>query len=53
MLNGIAIIDRESNPQVIWAFYESDLPENVIERLRILFQTKSKWTLQQIHPYIE
>ncbi|CAG9863292.1 unnamed protein product [Phyllotreta striolata] len=53
MLNGIAIIDRKSTPNVIWAFKDSDLPENIDERFMILFETKEKWTVPEITPYIK
>ncbi|XP_059055968.1 sister chromatid cohesion protein DCC1 isoform X2 [Achroia grisella] len=53
LLSGIALIDKTSTPQVIWGFAESDLPEDINERFKILFQTKAKWTVDQISPYIE
>ncbi|XP_075985772.1 sister chromatid cohesion protein DCC1 [Anticarsia gemmatalis] len=53
LLSGIALIDKSSTPQVVWGFAESDLPEGINERFKILFQTKAKWTVDQISPYIE
>ncbi|XP_073962546.1 sister chromatid cohesion protein DCC1 isoform X2 [Choristoneura fumiferana] len=53
MLSGIALVDKSSSPQVIWGFVESDLPENINERFKVLFRTKPKWTVDQISPYIE
>ncbi|XP_049880048.1 sister chromatid cohesion protein DCC1 [Pectinophora gossypiella] len=53
LLSGIALIDKSTTPQVIWGFSESDLPEDINERFRVLFQTKPKWTVDQISPYIE
>lgn len=53
MLKGLALIDLQSTPQVIWAFHESKLPDNINERFRILFQTKEKWTVDDIAPYIQ
>ncbi|XP_072948340.1 sister chromatid cohesion protein DCC1 [Epargyreus clarus] len=53
LLSGIAIIDKTTTPQVIWGFIESDLPEDINERFKVLFQTKPKWTVNEISPYIE
>ncbi|KAJ2941258.1 hypothetical protein O0L34_g3456 [Tuta absoluta] len=53
LLTGIALIDKTTTPQVIWGFSESDLPDEINERFKILFQTKSKWTVDEISPYVE
>ncbi|XP_045472114.1 sister chromatid cohesion protein DCC1 [Harmonia axyridis] len=53
MLYGIAIIDRKTTPNCIWAFPENTLPENINERFKILFQTREKWTVPEITPYIK
>ncbi|KAI5638352.1 sister chromatid cohesion protein dcc1 domain-containing protein [Phthorimaea operculella] len=53
LLSGIALIDKTTTPQVIWGFSESDLPEEINERFKILFQTKPKWTVDEISPYVE
>ncbi|GJQ76444.1 hypothetical protein Trydic_g2157 [Trypoxylus dichotomus] len=53
MLHGIAIIDRKSIPNVIWAFHEENLPENINERFQVLFEAKEKWTVNEIAPYIQ
>lgn len=53
MLHGIAIVDRKSSPNVIWAFEEKDLPETINERFQVLFQAKEKWTVNEISPYIQ
>lgn len=53
MLYGIAIVDKKSSPCTIWAFSEESLPENVIERFKILFNAKEKWTVPEISPYIK
>lgn len=52
MLYGIAIIDRNSTPNVIWAFSEKNLSDNVNERFKTLFGIKEKWTVPEITPYI-
>ncbi|KRT80975.1 hypothetical protein AMK59_5036 [Oryctes borbonicus] len=53
MLHGIAIIDRKSIPNVIWAFQEESLPENINERFQVLFEAREKWTVKEIAPYIQ
>lgn len=53
MLYGIAIIDRKATPNVIWAFEESNLPENINDRFKLLFEMKEKWTVPEISPYIQ
>ncbi|KAJ8710177.1 hypothetical protein PYW07_009543 [Mythimna separata] len=53
LLSGIALVDKSTTPQVVWGFSENDLPEEINERFKILFQTKPKWTVDQISPYIE
>lgn len=52
-LNGIGIIDRDSNPKCVRAMNEANLPNNMQERLRILFKVKEKWTLPEMEPFIE
>ncbi|XP_041975696.1 sister chromatid cohesion protein DCC1 [Aricia agestis] len=52
-LSGVALIDKSSTPQVIWGFVEEDLPEDIGERFKVLFQTKPKWTVDEISPYIQ
>jgi sister chromatid cohesion protein DCC1 len=52
-LEGMALMDRNSKPEVIWYFSEIDLPEDINERIRILFQTREKWTLDEIRPYVQ
>ncbi|XP_025111078.1 sister chromatid cohesion protein DCC1-like isoform X1 [Pomacea canaliculata] len=51
-VEGVALIDRESKPETISFFSVEDLPEEVSERFDYLFDTKKKWTLQEISPYV-
>lgn len=53
MLNGLAIIDRNTKPNVIWYLSENDLPEDINDRLKILFEKKKMWTSEEIRPYLE
>lgn len=53
MLAGIAIIDRTVSPHDIRAFSEDSLPEDITERFKVLFETKDKWTVPEIAPYIK
>ncbi|XP_013191769.2 sister chromatid cohesion protein DCC1 [Amyelois transitella] len=52
LLSGIALIDKTTTPKVVWGFSESDLLEDINERFKILFQTRPKWTVDEISPYI-
>lgn len=52
-LNGIAIVDRDSQIPSVTGLFEENLPMNLLERLRMLFKAKKRWTLQQIAPYVE
>lgn len=49
---GIALIDRNCTPEVIWYFPVEDLPEDVGERFNTLFKTREKWSLAEISPYV-
>ncbi|CAD7089395.1 unnamed protein product [Hermetia illucens] len=52
-LRGLGVVDRESNMPCVRSLAEEDLPVNLHDRLRILFKTKPKWTLDQLQPYLE
>lgn len=52
-LKGLALLDLDTRPQVIWYYPEADLPEDITERIQSLFRTREKWTLNEIEPYIE
>lgn len=46
-------MDKNSKPEVIWYFSETGLSEDINERIRILFKTREKWTLDEITPYVQ
>ncbi|XP_060593222.1 sister chromatid cohesion protein DCC1-like [Ruditapes philippinarum] len=52
-LEGMALIDRQSTPEVICYLSADTLPEDINERFDFLFRTKEKWTLEEITPYIK
>lgn len=53
-LRGVGIIDRDSaSIPCVRSLIENNLSTNLLERLRVLFKTKERWTLDQIEPYIE
>lgn len=52
-LTGIGIIDRESMVPCVRALIETNLSINLSDRMKVLFATKVKWTLDEIQPYIE
>jgi len=52
-LCGLALITFNSKMQKeVVSCPEVDLPNNIHDRLTELFQIKSKWTTQEITPYI-
>ncbi|CAH1774948.1 unnamed protein product [Owenia fusiformis] len=51
-LQGLALIDRDSSPEIITYFPVENLPDEVDERFTKLFTQKEKWTKDEITPYI-
>ncbi|XP_055887109.1 sister chromatid cohesion protein DCC1-like [Biomphalaria glabrata] len=51
-IQGMALIDRDSNPEVIWYYNVDDLPEDINERFEVLFDEKKRWSLEEITPYV-
>nr|CAH0109957.1 unnamed protein product [Daphnia galeata] len=52
-LNGVALVDYDSTPSLVKYLPEFELPEDINERLDILFRNRTKWTLQSITPYVQ
>uniref|UniRef100_V9KZV4 Sister chromatid cohesion protein DCC1 n=1 Tax=Callorhinchus milii TaxID=7868 RepID=V9KZV4_CALMI len=52
-LKGAALVDRNSRPQVISPLKVEDLSENTQERFNTLFNIRTKWTEEDISPYIQ
>lgn len=52
-LAGIGIIDKECQTPNIVGLFEENLPMVLSERLLFLFKKKSKWTLNEISPFID
>jgi sister chromatid cohesion protein DCC1 len=52
-LNGVALVDYDSTPSLVKYLPEFELPEDINERLDILFRNRTKWTLQAITPYVQ
>lgn len=51
-LRGLGILDKEGAQPCIRSLAEEQLPESINDRMRILFKTKRKWTLDEMEPYI-
>ena len=47
-LEGLALVDKDQ----IRYFPEANLPIVIQERLKVLFNTKEKWTLEEITPFV-
>ncbi|XP_068148264.1 sister chromatid cohesion protein DCC1 [Drosophila tropicalis] len=52
-LSGIGIYDKEGAQPCIRSLAEEQLPNNINDRMRTLFKTKRKWTLEEMEPYID
>lgn len=52
-LRGIGIVDKDSTPPCVRALNEINLSTKLMDRLKVLFKTKERWTLEEIEPYIE
>lgn len=51
-LEGLALVDRSSTPEVISHFPVSSMPQDIHERFSYLFETRERWTLDEIRPYV-
>ncbi|XP_066121853.1 sister chromatid cohesion protein DCC1 isoform X1 [Saccopteryx bilineata] len=52
-LQGLALVDRHSRPEIIFLLKVDDLPEDTQERFNSLFTLREKWTEDDIAPYIQ
>jgi len=52
-LEGLALVNSSTKPQTITRFSESDLPESIQERLSELFGVRSRWTLEEMRPFVQ
>ncbi|XP_041359133.1 sister chromatid cohesion protein DCC1-like isoform X2 [Gigantopelta aegis] len=52
-IEGMALINTDTTPQVICYFPVENLPEDIPERFNYLFKRRQKWTLAEITPYIK
>ncbi|XP_024428002.2 sister chromatid cohesion protein DCC1 [Desmodus rotundus] len=52
-LQGLALVDRQSRPEIIFLLKVEDLPEDTQERFNRLFSLREKWTGEDIAPYIQ
>ncbi|XP_014941141.2 sister chromatid cohesion protein DCC1 isoform X1 [Acinonyx jubatus] len=52
-LKGLALVDRQSRPEIIFLLKVDDLPEDNQERFNSLFSLREKWTEEDIAPYIQ
>ncbi|XP_025120735.1 sister chromatid cohesion protein DCC1 isoform X7 [Bubalus bubalis] len=52
-LKGLALVDRQSRPEIIFLLKAEDLPEGDQERFNSLFSLREKWTEEDIAPYIQ
>nr|CAG4641035.1 EOG090X09TV [Eulimnadia texana] len=53
ILRGMALVDETERPVKIVHLPEHSLPEDINDRLQVLFRKKAKWTLDEMTPYIK
>jgi len=51
-LAGLMLVDDTKDPPVIRRFTEASLPENIHDRLSVLFSARERWTLEDISPFV-
>ncbi|KAK4315020.1 hypothetical protein Pmani_013724 [Petrolisthes manimaculis] len=51
-LEGLALVDRSGSADAISYFPVSSLPSGIQERFNCLFETREKWSIEEIRPYI-
>jgi len=52
-LRGLGICDKEGAQPCIRSLAEEQLPTNINDRMKALFKTKQRWTMEEMEPYIE
>jgi hypothetical protein len=52
-LNGVAFVNKSAQPSYVERFSVDTLPENIPDRLSVLFSKREKWLLEDIAPFIE
>jgi sister chromatid cohesion protein DCC1 len=52
MLSGLAIIEQVGSKILVHALLEERLPQDIESRVKLLFQKKSNWTLEELEPYL-
>lgn len=52
-LHALGVFDKEGSTACIRSLAEENLPTNIHERMKILFKTKKRWTIDEMEPYIE
>jgi len=50
-LDGLVIVDSDAG--TVKRFLEADLPDNIQERLSVLFQSRERWTVSEITPFVK
>jgi len=51
-LSGLVLVEDAKEPALIKRFTESDLPDNITQRLEVLFGARDRWTVDEISPFI-
>jgi len=51
-LSGLVLLEDAKEPVLVRRFTEASLPENINERLQVLFSARERWTLDEISPFV-
>jgi len=51
-LSGLVLVEDAKEPALIKRFTESNLPDNITQRLEVLFSARERWTVLEISPFI-
>ncbi|XP_042213947.1 sister chromatid cohesion protein DCC1-like isoform X2 [Homarus americanus] len=52
-LEGLALVDRSATSDAIFYFPVTSLPHDIQKRFNLLFETREKWSFEEIRPYVE
>ncbi|GLH06784.1 Sister chromatid cohesion protein DCC1 [Gryllus bimaculatus] len=51
-MDGLMLVKKVNDKEIVQYFPESDLPINISERFSVLFEIREKWTYDEIYPFI-
>jgi len=52
-LSGLILLEDDKDPVLVRRFTEASLPDNISDRLQVLFCARERWTLEEISPFVQ